>query len=48
MTWSVTKSSTTLQSPSSQSPTAENILRGRLVGLLIWISVVLIAGIATT
>lgn len=47
-TWSGTKSSTTLQSPSSQSPTAENILRGRLVGLLIWISVVLIAGIATT
>lgn len=43
VTWSVTKSSTTLQ-----SPTAENILRGRLVGLLIWISVVLIAGIATT
>lgn len=47
VTWSPTKPSTTLQSPSSQSQMAENILRGRLVGLLIWSFVVLIAGIAT-
>lgn len=45
--WGHTPSTTTFQSPSPQSPTTENILKGRLVGMMIWGFVVLLAGIAT-
>ncbi|XP_039724483.1 izumo sperm-egg fusion protein 1 isoform X4 [Pteropus medius] len=45
--WGPTPSTSTFQSPSTQSPTTENMLKGRLVGMMIWGFVVLLAGIAT-
>lgn len=44
--WGPTPSTTTFESP-SQPPTTENMLKGRLVGMMIWGFVVLLAGIAT-
>lgn len=41
------QSNTSLQYPLSQSPNPVKMLRGRLLGLLIWGCVVLIAGAAT-
>lgn len=45
--WGHIPSTTTSQSPLPESPTTENMLQSRLVGVMIWGFVVLLAGVAT-